>query len=431
MHFVLDSLYLIALALASPWLLWRSLRTGRYRRGTLAKLTGRVEVPHASGPVAWFHGVSVGEVLLLRGVVGAFLAHKPGWRAVVSATTDTGLAEARKHFEAVVEYPFDFSWACDAAIRTVQPSLIVLAESELWPNFLMAAKRARVPVAVVNARLSPRSFGRLRRVAAVARTFLLRPVAHFAAQSPETAERLIALGVDPAKVTVTGSVKYDGAAAERDTPAVRKLATLLGLASPDRPPVLVAGSTHAPEEALILDAVQVLRQTLPTLVTVLVPRHPDRFGEVAQLLSASGLAFVRRSQIIEPLTHPPAVVLLDSVGELGAAWALADVGFTGGSLDGVRGGQSMIEPAGLGVPTVFGPHVWNFRDAARFLAEAGAAVQLRSAAELTPTLLTLLTDAPWRAAMGAAAREVVAAHRGATGRTVAVLDGVAVKEPGA
>jgi 3-deoxy-D-manno-octulosonic-acid transferase len=186
--------------------------------------------------------------------------------------------------------------------------------------------------------------------------------------------------------------------------------------------VWVAGSTHAPEESIVLDVFAKLRARVPHLRLILVPRHPDRFDEVAQLVERSGLPSVRRSQITSPLPEMPAVVLLDTVGELGAAWGLADVGYTGGSLDGKRGGQSMIEPAGYGVPTLFGPHVWNFRDAANRLIDAGGAVMVQDAAELERELAKLLEDAGRRQRMGEAAQKLVREQQGATERTLDVLD---------
>ena len=415
MPVVLDCLYLLALAAASPWLVWRSLRTGRYRHGLAAKLLGDIAVSPDPRPTAWFHGVSVGEVHLLVTLVAAFRKRHPGWRVVVSATTDTGLAEARARFPdlAVEPYPFDFSWAVGRALDTIQPRLVVLAESELWPNFLHAATRRRIPVAVVNARLSPRSFARMRRVGGLARSLLLKHVAAFAAQDDDTAGRLRQLGVRGDRVSVTGSVKYDGAAGDRESQKAVALRTLLGRRDEL---VWVAGSTHAPEEELVLAAFARLRQRFPTLRLVLVPRHPDRFAEVAGLGD-----MVRRSQLTEPLAALPPIILLDTVGELGATWALANVGFVGGSLDGKRGGQSMIEPAGYGVSCVFGPHVWNFRTAARWLVEGGGAVQVADAAGLEAAVGRLLDDEARRRAMGDAARELVRRQEGATEQTLDVL----------
>ncbi len=420
---LLNVIYLLALALLSPWLGWRALRTGRYRRGLGAKFLGRVSVRKQPKPVAWFHAVSVGEVNLLGTLVPAFRARHPDWHVVVSSTTDTGLDEARRKFPDldVIAWPFDFSWAVAAALDAVKPALVVLTESELWPNFLAAAGARKVPVVVVNGRLSPRSARRLSKVAGVARRLLFRHVTRFAMQEAEYAERLRQLGVPDAKLVVTGSIKYDGAAALNEA-KVRDLAALLGVEGLGSPLVLLAGSTHAPEESLILGVCARLRARFPHLRLILVPRHRDRFEEVARLVEASGLPFARRSQIVAPLETMPAIVLLDSVGELGAAWGLADVGFTGGSLDGQRGGQSMIEPAGYGVPCAFGPHVWNFKDAAKRLVEVGGAFRVKDEAELEAALARLIADPDLRAHMGSAARELVKRQQGATQRTLAVLD---------
>ena len=425
---LLNLVYLLALLALSPWLVWRALATGRYRRDFGAKFLGcvRISNPRAK-PVAWFHAVSVGEVNLLGTLVPAFRARHPDWLVVISSTTDTGLAEARKRFLdlSVFAWPLDFSWAVAAALAAVKPSLVVLTESELWPNFLVAASRRNVPVVVANARLSPRSARRLKRVAGAARRLLFRHVTRFAVQEADYAERLHQLGVPAVKLVTTGSIKYDGAAGTRDTPKTHALAALLAKHDKEQGAViLLAGSTHAPEESLILGVFARLRERFPHLRLILVPRHPDRFAEVARLVEASGVLFVRRSAITAPLVAMPAVVLLDTVGELGAAWGLADVGFTGGSLDGVRGGQSMIEPAGYGVPCVFGPHVWNFKDAAKRLVEVGGAIQVKDAAELEAALAQLVGDAELRARMGFTARELVRRQQGATLRTLDVIDSV-------
>ncbi len=233
MSLLFDLFYLLAVVAMSPWLAWRAIRTGRYRRDLPAKLLGRVSIPNPDRkPVAWFHGVSVGEIHLLVTVVAAFRKRHPDWRVVVSSTTDTGLAEARAKFDAVVPYPFDFSWACRSALAAVKPAVVVLAESELWPNFLTACRERGVPAVVINGRVSPRSFARLLRLKAVANRFLFRNVAVFAVQSAEYADRLRQLGVSESKVTVCGSVKFDGATGDRDTPKGRELRRLLAPLSP-------------------------------------------------------------------------------------------------------------------------------------------------------------------------------------------------------
>ncbi|CAN5394958.1 3-deoxy-D-manno-octulosonic acid transferase [soil metagenome] len=413
-------LYLFVLALLSPWLLWRSLRTGRYRQGLAAKLRGRVNVSPDARTTVWFHGVSVGEVHLLVTLVKAYRQQHLDHRIVISTTTETGLTEAKAKFAdcTVIAWPFDFTWAVANALDAVQPSLIVLAEAEMWPNFLKAAAKRNVPVVVINARLSPRSFKRYQWVVGLARKYLFNRVEMIAVQSQDYADRFAALGLPTSKLRVTGSIKYDGATANGVPPSWlsrdAKSSERSGL-------TLVAGSTHSPEEEIVLAAFSQLRQRHTHLQLVLVPRHPDRFEEVARIVERCGIPFVRRSQITEPLREFVPIILLDTVGELGAAWSIADLGYVGGSLDGHRGGQSMIEPAGYGVPTVFGPHVWNFRDASRRLLDAVGAIQIRSADELAGALESFIIDEAKRKAMGHAAKKLVQEQQGATQRTVELL----------
>ncbi len=422
MPFVLDALYLALLLILSPWLVYKALTTGKYRRGLWAKVSGAAVARAGAAPCVWFHGVSVGEIHLLRQVVAAFRRRHPDWQCVVSTTTDTGFDEARKHFAdlPVFFWPFDFSWAVRRGLRRVRPSLVVLAEGEMWPNFLRAAERQKVPVAVINARMSPRSFGRYRRLGGLARRLLVK-VAVFAAQTPDYAANLRRLGAPAARVHVTGSVKYDGTSADRGNARTQDLRRLLAVAADDL--VLIAGSTQAPEEEVALSTFRRLRPDFPRLRLILVPRQKDRFDEVAALLARSGEPFVRRSEI-HPVTPSPRhpVTLVDTIGELQAVWGLADVAFVGGSLDGKRGGQNMIEPAAYGAAVLFGPHVWNFRDAAARLTAAGGAVQVADAPALEAAVRRLLADPAERSRMGAAARQFVRDQQGATERTLDLLD---------
>jgi 3-deoxy-D-manno-octulosonic-acid transferase len=415
MPWLLDLLYLSALLLLSPWLLYRALRTKRYRRGLGPKLLGlRDRFPPGT---VWFHGVSVGEVHLLRQVVAAFRKRHPDRPCVVSTTTDTGFEEARRCFPElpVFYYPFDFSWAVRRTLRRVRPALAVLAEAELWPNFLMAARRHGVPVAVINGRMSPRSLARYRHLGPLPR-WLFGHIDLFMMQTEEYARAVRELGADSERVKVPGSVKYDGVLADRHNPRTEELRRLLRVGPDDQ--VWIAGSTQAPEEEVALQIYRRLRPDYPGLRLFLVPRQKDRFDEVARLLERSGLPFARRSRG-EDLGTP--VVLVDTIGELGALWGLADVAFVGGSLDGRRGGQNMIEPAAYGAAVVFGPHVWNFADTAGRLLEARAARQVADAEQLELALCRLLEDAAERRRLGAAARAFVLRQQGATERTVALL----------
>jgi 3-deoxy-D-manno-octulosonic-acid transferase len=300
----------------------------------------------------------------------------------------------------------------------VSPRLIVLAESELWPNLLRAADRAGVPVVVVNGRMSPRTHRRYSKVAGLARRFLFGRVTAFGMQADGYAANLRNLGVADERVRVTGNVKYDGVLLDRDNPKTRDLRRALGIAPTDL--VWVAGSTHDPEERIVLSVYGRLRSRFPSLRLVLVPRAPERFDEVARLIAAAGLPFARRSQWAAA-ANPP-VILIDTLGELGAAWGLATVGFTGGSLNDKRGGQSMIEPAAFGVPVLFGPHTWNFRDAVAGLLEVGGAVRVADEGDLEQGVAMLLADADRRTRMGEAARGFVVRQQGATTKTLDMMD---------
>jgi 3-deoxy-D-manno-octulosonic-acid transferase len=422
MSLLLDLAYLIALLVLSPWLVYKTLTTGKYRRGLWKKLTGNA--PECARPCALFHGVSVGEVHLLRPVIAGFRRIHPDWQCVVSTTTDTGFDEARKHFAdlPVFFWPLDFSWAVRRALSRVRPAVVVLAEGELWPNFLLAAKRLRIPIAVVNARLSPRSFARYRLIGGLARR-LLDHVDLFAAQAPDSAQNLRLLGARPERVSLTGSVKYDCTTVDRNNPKTRALRGLFRIEPGDL--VFVAGSTQPPEEQIALDVFRRLRPAFPRLRLILVPRQRERFEEVASFLKRAAEPFARRSQLSTEhsvLSTQFGVVLVDTIGELAAVWGLADVAFVGGSLDGRRGGQNMLEPAAYGAAVVFGPHVWNFRDAATRLLAVGGAIQVADAATLERAVGRLLADRVERATLGTAARGFVREQQGATERTLALLD---------
>jgi 3-deoxy-D-manno-octulosonic-acid transferase len=427
MPYLLNALYLLILLALSPWLVYKALTTGKYRRGLLQKLLGRSLQRAGDAPCAWFHGVSVGEIHLLRQVVAAFRRRHPAWNCVISTTTDTGLEEARKRFPDlhVFYWPLDFSWAVHRALRRVNPSLVVLAEGELWPNFLTAASKRGIPMAVINGRMSPRSARRYRRLGSLVRRWL-GLIDLFAVQTEEYAKHFRALGVAGERLHVTGSVKYDGVETDRRNPRTEELRRLLHVRPDDL--VWIAGSTQPPEEEIALDIFRRAKIEHPNLRLFLVPRQRERFEEVAALLRRTGLPFQRRSELRGSVGE--AIVLIDSMGELGALWGLADVAFVGGSLDGQRGGQNMIEPAAYGAAVVFGPHVWNFRDTAERLVLAGAAVQIADAAGLETTVRQLLASPAQRRRLGTVAQQFVQQQQGATERTIALLDELLVAHVG-
>jgi 3-deoxy-D-manno-octulosonic-acid transferase len=414
--YLLNVLYLLLIALASPWLVYQSLRKGKYREGFAEKFLGRVPCRQSNRPCLWLHAVSVGEVNLLASILAEIGRRQPDCECVISTTTMAGYALAKKKYAGLTVFyaPLDFSWAVRAAMRRIRPSCLVLAELELWPNIIRAAQEHGARVAIINGRLSEHSFRGYRRFRPlVAR--LLGQIDLIAAQNDEYAERFLALGARRETVQVTGSMKFDGAQTDRNNSHTLKLRSLAGF--DDRDMVLLAGSTQDPEEALALATFKELAPAYPRLRLVLVPRHPDRFEAVAQLLAASGLAWQRRSRLEgEGGNLAARVLLVDAIGELGAWWGTAQIGFVGGSL-GQRGGQNMIEPAAYGAAVSFGPNTWNFRDIVAMLLDRKAALVVRDGSELTAFVRRCLDDPRFAGELGSHARELVESQLGATRRT--------------
>ena len=432
---ILNAVYLGLLAVLSPVLVWQSWRTGKYRKGWSEKFLGRLPVRASASqsapavPCVWFHAVSVGEVLLLGPVLKRLRAERPEIEAWLSITTQTGHDVARDKYPEcrVVYFPLDFTWAVSNAITRVRPSLVVLVELELWPNFIRSVDRAGIPLVLINGRMSERSFRGYRRIRPLIAS-ILRRFARLGMQSEEYRARLVELGAPPERTEVTGSVKFDGLESDRANPKTAALRAAFGLRENDR--VLIAGSTQAPEEELALNTFAALRTEFPDLRLILVPRHKERFEEVARLVLARGFSLVRRSVgTVEGGSDPAPVLLLDTLGELGACWGLADIAFVGGSLTN-RGGQNMMEPSAYGAAVLFGPNTQNFRQVVELLLSNSAAEVVHSGEELTATVQRLLTDTALARHRGDAARNLVLAQQGATERTVRMLlDGLPVAKP--
>jgi 3-deoxy-D-manno-octulosonic-acid transferase len=423
MPYVRNAVYLILLLLAAPLLLMRAWRQGKYRAGWAAKLLGRAPGRPWDRPCVWFHAVSVGEVKLLRPLIDELHRRRPGWDVVISTTTATGLEVARRDYPDLLTFyaPLDFTWAVRRAVARIRPTILALVELELWPNLIEAASAAGARVAVVNARLSERSFRGYRRLGLVLKPTLSR-LDLVAAQSEEYADRFVALGAEPRRVRATGSIKYDGLESDRGNARTIALRQALGLTTSEI--VFVAGSTMEGEEEAALDAYRTLRPEHRGLRLVLVPRHPERFDAVAALIAARGEPGWRRSRGVPAPrgAEPPPVLLVDTVGELSAVWGLADVAYVGGSLRSGRGGQNMMEPAAYGASVMFGTHTENFREATERLLAAGAARRIASAEELIAGLRADLDDPEAAHERGQAARRLVLAQNGAASRTASALE---------
>jgi len=409
---------LAALVAGAPWWLWRMATTHKYREGLLERL-GRVRFAKGPGdrPLIWVHAVSVGEVLAVSRLVGELDAALPGYRLVISTTTRTSQELARVRFGAdrVFYCPLDLPWAARAYLNALEPRLLILAETEFWPNLLSGCFRRGIPVAVVNARVSDRSWPRYRRLRGFFRP-LLGQLSRVLAQSEKDAERLKAIGCLPERVTVAGNLKFDIRAVREAEATVQ----LKALAADLR--LVVAGSTLEGEEVALMEAWPQLLEADPHLAMVLAVRHPERFGTVAAQLDGSGFNWVRRSDWraqaesgLKPLA-PGEIVLLDTIGELASVYSLAAVAFVGGSLI-PAGGHNPLEPAQFGVPIAMGPHYANFRAIVDDL-RAHQAVRIAAKEELAGVLIELLSDRNAAAAMGERARQVFEEQAGATGRCV-------------
>jgi 3-deoxy-D-manno-octulosonic-acid transferase len=424
MHILYSAALGLVVLLTSPWWLWKMLRAGKYRAG-LAERLGRVpaRLDGANGAV-WVHAVSVGEVLAMTTVVTRLRA--AGRRVVVSTTTATGQKLARERFgaENVFYFPLDFAFAVRPYLRTLRPSLLVLAEAEFWPNVLRLAKRSGAKVAVVNARVSDRSFPRYRRFRGLF-AGVLRNIDVFLAQSEQDAQRLMAMGADASRVKVAGNLKFD-VKPPGEVPLVAQLRDALARGGTSH--VIVAGSTLAGEEEVLLNAFGAVLQQHPKAAMVLAPRHPERFAAVADLLAARGVGWQRRSEW-QPGMMPAQVFLLDTIGELAAVYQLATLAFVGGSLV-PTGGHNIVEPARFGVSVVVGPHNENFREIVDIFERAGAVV-IADAPGLSDCWLKLLHDDARRAALGAKSAEVVRQNTGATVRTVEALEALLTRLPSA
>ncbi len=434
MPWLLNLAYLTLLLAVSPVLLYRRWVLGKYRDGWTEKFWGRLPERTSSRPCVWLHAVSVGEVLQLRSVMRQLVAARPAWEFVITTTTRTGLDVAKKEFaqHTVCYFPLDFSWSVQRAIQRIRPSAIVLVELELWPNFVLAAHRMGVPLALINGRVSVKSFRGYRRIRPLLRRLLQR-FSLLAVQNDEYAERLLDLGAPRERLHVTGSIKFDGVQLDRDNAKTRELRLFFDLQPGQR--VFIAGSTQAPEESFALDTWQALRCEFPDLRLILVPRHQERFEEVARLIASRGLPLLRRSDIandtsptrkrgtdddVPSLARRASVLLLDTLGELGACWGLADIAFVGGSLT-QRGGQNMLEPAAYGAAVLFGPNTWNFRDIVEQLVTRQAACVVPSSAELTATVKAFLDDPDSATELGIRAKSFVSTQQGATARTIELL----------
>lgn len=429
MFFLYSILLTLGVIALLPRFVYDALRHGKYVAGLRERL-GQLPSVRADGrPVIWLHCVSVGETQAARPLVRALLDKYPAHALVVSTTTVTGQRVAREVFSeeaaAVFYFPFDWAWTVRRALRRINPAAVLIMETELWPRFLRECHKRSIPVAIVNGRLSERSFRRYK----IIRNFISRVVNHLTLalmQSEADAERLRALGMRPEQVLISGNVKFDLGVDEVEHELTAKLRERFSLS--DERPLIVAASTHAPEERVVIDAFRRLRDASssrqPRLL--IAPRHPERFAEVASLLDSSGFKWSRRSSDDSHADSACDIILLDSIGELRAVYPLAVLVFVGGSIAPV-GGHNVLEPAAVGACIITGPHTSNFSAIIHDFLDAQALVQLpmlpetEVAAALELAFVELLADDERRHRLAERARVALEQNRGATERTIRML----------
>lgn len=434
MRLLYNLLFTLGFVLSAPFYFLKMWRRGGWREG-FAERFGRygTRVKHAvtNRQVLWMHAVSVGEVNLCAQLIRALEPRAPNLKIAVSTTTSTGMGELRKKLpDRILKlyYPVDFRRCVSRALLVLRPAAVVLVEAEIWPNFLWKLRDRRVPAFLVNARLSERSYRGYRRFG-----FLFRPLfAQFTgvgAQSESDRQRLIELGCRPETVQVIGSLKFDAAKLD-DRRLLDVEAMLRQIGVPAGAPVLLGGSTHAGEEAVLADFFRRLRTRHPNLFLVLVPRHFERGKEVGRELEARGVKFIYRREITANTQLEPGAVeclLVNTTGELKYFYEAATVVFVGKSLVG-QGGQNPIEPGALGKAMVFGPHMQNFPGITESFVRLGGARQVRDAAGLEQAVDELLANPPLREEMGRNAQRVVRENAGGIERTVNLILAELAKE---
>lgn len=424
MRLLYNLLFPVAFVILLPGFLLRMIRRGNFRKDfsqRLARYSPDLQRRFAHGEWIWVHAVSVGELLVALKVVDELHRRHPQWQFAVSSTTSTAhaLAAARKGDWLVPVYtPLDFPSIVRRALDAVRPRAVILTESEMWPNFVWTASRRKIPVLLINARVSPRSERRYRRFAPVLRS-VTQHLSAVGVQEPEHTSLWSHLGVPSARLHLTGSVKYDPAAAS-DTPRdFREVLQAWGLA-PDTP-ILLAGSTHEGEEEILAEALRLIRRTIPSTRLILVPRHVERTGAILSTLAPAGFRIARRTAA--PDSGEPDILLVDTTGELRDWYACADVVFIGKSLTGT-GGQNPVEAILAGRPVLFGPHMENFGSLAKTLLDAGGALEVGDAAALAAASVELLSDGDHRATVASRGTAALRPHQGATARTASLIESV-------
>jgi len=420
MRILIDFVYLLAAIGYSPIVIYRAVRHKRYRKGW-AQRFGKITRKFPEKKCIWLHAVSVGEVNAAKTVIKELQNKFPDFEIVISTTTDTGFARATNTFGKNIHifyFPFDFSFTMHRAFRNIRPSICLLMEQEVWPNFVRIAQQLNILVVVVNGRISDKTFARYKKLKPIAK-IIYRKVTLILTQTQQYAQRFRELGCPDKRVIVTGSLKYDTAQTEDKVDGADTLAAQLNITD-ER--LWVAGATGPGEEKILLDVFKNLisRQQFKDLRLVIVPRKPERFDEVALLIKDAGFDFARYSSLKDTETKYPEktpVILGDTMGDLRKFYSLAAIIFVGRSLV-PMGGSDMMEAAALGKPTLFGPHAFNFKQTVDALLKDEGAVMVKDEQELLQMMQKCLTDPNFAQKIARNGQEVIRKNQGATQKTI-------------
>lgn len=433
MSILFDAVYVTALTVGSPYFFLKFITNERYRSGLVQRL-GWVDNRESKNACIWIHCASVGEVLTVKALVKSIEKEFNNLDIIVSTNTNTGLSVAKRCFtgKKIFYFPLDLSWVVDKVLHAMQPSCVVLVELEIWPNFLITAAKMRLPVILLNARISEKSLKWYRVLSKISKEFfgsLARKENVFCARTMTDAARIINLGIPETQVSVTGNMKFDNLVTDIPEDAKRRLLCLFEIDNENK--VIVCGSTHEGEELVILKVFKQIRTKIEHLRLVLVPRHIERVNDVIKAIESAGFKYARKSFLDKGekigRDKNETVILVDTVGELLTTYSIADCVFVGKSLV-PQGGQNMMEPAGLAKPILVGPHTFNFHEEVQVLREASAIEIVQDESALLTKMTYLLEHPDESLEMGKRAQSVVMKQRGATDRNVKVLRNILLKE---
>ncbi|MBL7106787.1 MAG: 3-deoxy-D-manno-octulosonic acid transferase [Phycisphaerae bacterium] len=425
MKYFLNVVYIIALIIISPLILYRIIAHNRYKKGLQNRL-GKINNENKDKKSIWIHAVSVGEVNAAKTIIGELEKKFPNLQIALSTTTDTGFDTATKFFgekHNIFYFPFDFSWTMARAFKNLSPAICLLMELEVWPNFVQTAAETNVPVVVLNGRISDKSFSRYKLIKAITKKIFSK-ISLILCQTEEYASRFVKIGADKDKVIVTGSLKYDTAQISDKIDEADQLAAQLRIEGEN---LIVAGGTGNDEEAIILDAYRnvIGKPQCRNYRLVIVPRKPERFNEVAGIIKQRGFAFLRYSEVKKknnaPITDKQTIILGDTMGDLRKFYSLAKIIFVGRSLV-PMGGSDMMEAAALGKCTIFGPHTFNFRQPVNALLEGSGAIMVKDREQLQQIFKKCILEPEFAQQIAKNGQQIIKDNQGATAKTLEQIE---------